>query len=120
MMLKHSFFLARLYADDKEIEKSVKWYSSSASLNYPPSQYRLGCYYESGHGVALDKKKAFDLFELSANEGHIFAKKAYAVRLMKGRKGIFGFFKGLWIYVAIFFITIKVMSDDPDSERLRI
>ena len=115
------FLIAKLYAEDGDIENSTKWYQSSASLGYAPAQYRLGCYYESGHGVARDIDRSLGLFEAAAEQGHLYAKKAYAVRLMKGRKGWFRSVSGLIIYVTLPFILIKVaIGSGFDDESLRI
>lgn len=113
------YYLANMCIEDGDIDDAVRWFKFSASLNYPPSQYRLGWHYDNGRGVLLDKCKAFEFYKKSAFNGNIFAKKAYALKLMMGREGINGMLKGTFIFFSVFFLTIKIMMDDEDSERLQ-
>ena len=51
------------------MKEALKWYKKSLRHNNPAGKYRLGRMYQSGEGIELNMKKAFDLTLESAKEG---------------------------------------------------
>ncbi|CAB5179911.1 unnamed protein product [Rhizophagus irregularis] len=88
------------YDNDDEIfddlEKVNYWYHKAAEDDNKIALYELGRIHESGIGVGIgtdiDKKLAFDLFELAAMEGNSDALECLALLYEQGaaRKAIVG------------------------------
>ena len=54
----------------KDYQKMVMWFERAASHGRNTSRVYLGTLYQWGaYGLPLDKKKAFELFQLAASEG---------------------------------------------------
>ncbi len=66
---------AEEYADKKQYSQAIPLWEKSAALGYVEAQYRLGCCYESGDGVAEDEYMAFHWQQLAANQGHAAAQR---------------------------------------------
>ena len=49
------------------------------------AQYKLGVMYEFGEGVEKDYKKAFELYEKAANQGHSIAQNNLGLFYYHGR-----------------------------------
>lgn len=114
------FYLGKVYEASSDYEVAVRWYEQAAEKLYSPAIYSLGRLYELGRGVNCDKEKAYSLFERAAQLGHIFALKAYATRMMKYRRGLFGFIKGCFLVIKAYFLAYKLALVDQHSDRLRI
>ncbi len=62
-------------ANKKQYSQAMALWEKSAALGYVEAQYRLGCCYESGDGVAEDEYMAFHWQQLAANQGHAAAQR---------------------------------------------
>jgi len=113
------FYLGKLSATKGDYASAIKWYEKSASHGYAPSIYKLGVMCDQGKGVSSDEERAIDLYEKAASAGHIYAKKAYAVKLLRGKRGFFWIIKGLFLYITVGFVAARVAAKDMDDERLR-
>ena len=113
------FYLGKLFIENKDYEKAINWFEKSADQNYAPSVYKLGCLYERNKSIKNDKQKAYSLFKQASDLGHLFARRDYAIKLLKGYGGVFSWFKGVYLYLTVFFSAIKIANADPDDERLK-
>ncbi len=57
-----------------EYRDAVDLFRVAASHGYPAAQFRVGTLYMYGRGVAMDEKKAMELFSTAADAGHPYAK----------------------------------------------
>lgn len=114
------FYLGKLKTSKGDLVSAFRWHEKSAFHDYAPSIYKLGLMYDQGKGVTRDEARAIELYKKSASLGHIYAKKAYALKLLKGKNGVLCIVKGLFLYIAVGFVAAKVASNDIDDERFRI
>ena len=68
-------FLGMMYEEGRGMatpdpEKAVALYTSAAKKGNPIAQAALGMAYAEGRGVPVNRRKAFELFETAANQGH--------------------------------------------------
>jgi len=70
---KHQFYVAKAYyfgeGIEKNLEKSLYWYTKSSDQNYPVAKNNLGLIYEDGEGVQQDLNKSFNLVCNAALQG---------------------------------------------------
>lgn len=57
------------FAGEKDLDRSLKYYTYAASQNYAPSQYALGILYAGGEGVDRSITSAYAWISLAANQG---------------------------------------------------
>lgn len=57
------------------IAKAVEYYQNGSDLGNAACQHSLGCFYASGEYLKQDDKKAFELFQKSAEKGYVLAMK---------------------------------------------
>jgi len=67
------YFLGRLYADGRGVEKSpeeaAKWFRKAAEKGVQEAQFRLAGAYERGEGVPKDLEYAYGWYSVAANLG---------------------------------------------------
>ncbi len=66
-------------APDSDLEGAARWYEMAAELGYAPAQYRIGNFYEKGHGLARDADAAKTWYQLAAEQGNASAMHNLAV-----------------------------------------
>lgn len=77
--IKALYKLGCLYRDgdiegfEKNYQKAIDFFEEAHKKEHPESMYELGLFYYSGLGVALDEKKAIELFKKSKAKGNIRA-----------------------------------------------
>jgi TPR repeat protein len=49
---------------------ALTWFDRSAELGEPRAYYALGCMYEEGQGVRIDRNKAVEYFRKGAEQYH--------------------------------------------------
>lgn len=118
--IEAQFYLGKMMATKGDYVSAFKWYEKSACLGFAPSIHKLGVLYDQGKGISHDEHRAIDLYEKAASAGHIYAKKAYAVKLLKGKRGFFNRVRGLFLYVSVGVVAARIATTDMDDERLRV
>jgi TPR repeat protein len=97
-----SHSLGRFYERTGRKAEAFAHIEKLAKLNYPPSVYRLGRFYEQGIGVEIDLERAHKQIDSAASMGHVFAERSQAMRLVRSRNfrsvmsGISKFAKVFW------------------------
>jgi len=75
------YMLGDIYRKRKELEKTVRWFTKGAEAGLPTAMYQLGCYLDTGEGVAApDHPAAADWFRRAAELGS--GEAAYNLRSM--------------------------------------
>jgi len=69
----------------QDYTKALELCHRAAELGHAASYCSIGCYFENGHGVEIDKKKARHYYELSAMGGDLTAR--YNLGNNEGRRG---------------------------------
>lgn len=69
-------------------QRHLQYVESAARKGYPPAQYLMGAYLDSGDFVAQDKRRASDLFAKAAAAGHLRSKWIHGEDLLYGRNGV--------------------------------
>ena len=64
------FFYAYGISVEKNLNLAIYWYELSTEKNNVFAQNSLAYYYQNGIGTEKDAKKAFELYEKAANQGH--------------------------------------------------
>lgn len=57
------------YLDNKDYPNAFKWLNEAASKDHPAAIFMLGCIYNNGWGVKVDKAKAFELLKKASELG---------------------------------------------------
>ena len=57
------------YLDNKDYPNAFKWLNEAASKDHPGAIFMLGCIYNNGWGVKVDKAKAFELLKKASELG---------------------------------------------------
>ena len=57
------------YLDNKDYPNAFKWLNEAASKDHPGAIFMLGCMYNNGWGVKVDKAKAFELLKKASELG---------------------------------------------------
>lgn len=99
--------------------ESLPWYEKAAENGYPPAMYHLGVMYDNGMGVLKNRSIAMKYFKEGARNGHIFSKRAIALRYMAGRGGIITKIKGLMLYLQVIVSAIRIGSKNLYSDDLK-
>lgn len=118
--IQAQFYLAKLHLKKGECDSALNWLEQAAAKEYAPAMFLLGHMYQLGRCVVPDEDKAFHLISRAADAGHLFARREYARFLMKGRLGLANVFKGVRIYLTLFFPAIRAAVADPYTDRLRV
>jgi uncharacterized protein len=113
------FYLGTLFRSEHQYQAAVEWLEKSASQGYPPALYRLGRMYDTGEGVPADYERAYSYFERAAKMGHLLAQREVAVKMLKGHNGSLYVFKGLYLFIRVFFQGVLVAWKDLDSDMVR-
>lgn len=74
------------------MEQAVRYYKEAASLGHPGASVNLSNCYDSGDGVAIDKKRVFELDTFAANLGHPIAINNLGCCYLFGKVTIFSVF----------------------------
>ncbi len=67
------FHLGKSCYDNKEYEKAVNFYELAAEQGHSGAQYSLGCCYDTGEGVEINKPEAARWYRKAAKQGHAWA-----------------------------------------------
>lgn len=113
------YYLGLLHAQEENYQLAIEWLNEAAEQGYMPALYRLGKMYETGKGVAANELKAHQYFERASKLGHLFAQRAIAGKMIKGRYGITKIPKGLYQFVRVLWLGWKIGIQDLDDERIR-
>lgn len=63
MMKIVSMYENEFSEENTNYKKSLYWIRKAIAKQYPPSFYKLGCYYDEGKGVSQNSDHAYDLWE---------------------------------------------------------
>ena len=113
------FYLGAFDLRHHRYREAVESLESAASRNYMPALHVLGLMYDAGDGVSIDHEKAHRCYEQAAGMGHLFAERAIAVALIKGRQGLTGRPKGVYLLLKAILTAFFLGLRDPESDRLR-
>lgn len=117
--MEAQFNLGVLCMKQGDFASGRDWYQKAAAQGYLPARYRLAWSYESGSGTAVDKEKAFNLFEEASQKGHLLSQMMIAKRLLAGYRGPFQRFVGLVMMLKTYVLTLWIAARDPQSDRIR-
>jgi TPR repeat protein len=98
--------------------EGAAWIQKAAVQGYAPALYRLGLLYRDGLGVTASKDEAYNCWERAAAFGHPYAQREIALELVKGRAGLAGVARGLYWFLRMPLLAVRLISKDPDSEML--
>jgi TPR repeat protein len=112
--------LGHIYYEKNDYGLALYWYKEAARRRYLPAIWRLGWFYEMGRGVPHDRAKAYEMFERAAQQGHIFAERDLARLLLKGHRGMFGVFRGLYLFVRTVIDAIRVGTESGTNTKAKI
>jgi len=91
----------------------------AAEQSYLPAIFDLGQLYMFGIGAPVDRLRAYEYYEQAAAQGHIFAQRAIAQKLIRGEYGLWRIPKGLFMVVKIAWKGFRLKMEDPLNDRLR-
>ena len=113
------FYLGALELRHHRYQQAVESLERAASQHYMPALYLLGLMYDMGDGVSVDHQKAYRFYEQAAAMGHLFAERAIAVGMIKGRQGLLQRPKGIYLLLKAVLTAFHLGLRDPESDRLR-
>lgn len=64
------YVIAMLLKEKQRPDDAIAWLKKAASQQYVQAQYELANCYYAGDGIEVDEKKAFELYEAAAKNGH--------------------------------------------------
>jgi len=113
------FYFGAFELRHSRYQEAVESLERSASQNYMPALYLLGLMYDTGDGVSVDRQKAYRLYEQAAAMGHLFAERAIAAGMIKGRWGFMQRPKGVYRLIKVILQAFILALRDPESDKLR-
>jgi TPR repeat protein len=114
------FYLGKLYASKGNYALAFKWYEISSNNGYFPATHKLGVMYDQGKGVRRNEDLAIELYKKASSSGHVYSKKEFALKLLKGKRGGVKIIKGIILYLSAGISAAKIAARDMDDERLRV
>lgn len=99
--------------------EAVESLERAATQHYMPALYLLGLMYDMGDGVSVDHQKAYRFYEQAAAMGHLFAERAIAVGMIRGRQGFMQRPRGIFLLLKAILTAFLLGLRDPESDRLR-
>jgi hypothetical protein len=114
-----SYEIGRYYFKVKDYEKARDAFSMGADQGFAPSLNMLATMYIRGLGGPKDLRRARDLLESAAPQGHIFAKRNLAYLLMDGHFGFWQRLRGPFLLLSALIGIFLVAPRHPHSDRLR-
>lgn len=115
--------LGYIYTKKKDYKKALKWFKQGDENEDRICSYNLGIFYNNGYGVKVDKKKGFECFLKSANNGYSSAQIAVAKKYhneQKFNKAIEWYLKAAeqgdskaYKPLSIFFLSGVIKCDNP-------
>jgi TPR repeat protein len=113
------FYLGALELRHHRYQEALESLEMAASQHYMPALYLLGLMFDVGDGVSVDHQKAYRFYEQAAAMGHLFAERAIAVGMIKGRQGLMQRPKGIYLLAKAISTAFLLGLRDPESDRLR-
>lgn len=77
-----SYGLGIICEKDNNLEDALDYYSEAAELGHAPAQNALGNMYAEGRGVTADPNKAYQWYEMAANQGLTAAMSSFGTMLV--------------------------------------
>jgi TPR repeat protein len=102
----------------KDYERARKAFLHGVELGYAPSQNMLAVMDIRGLGGPMDLESARDLLEKAVQQGHVYAKAHLAHLLIRGKGGLWGWFRASFLLFSGM-IDLWKLDKHPDSDRLR-
>lgn len=109
--------LFRVYVERDEFDKALHYMRIMEEKEYPPALYWLGRMYYNGFGVQKDLAKAFEYFTQAAEHGHFVGTRDRAKLMLKGFKGFFARFLGVYELARLVIVMAVALRKDFDDER---
>ena len=53
----------------RDLDAAARWYAASAEGGYPPAQFKIGVFLQTGRGVAADPPRAAEFYRMAASAG---------------------------------------------------
>lgn len=91
----------------------------AGARGYAPALFHLGQMHRFGKGVPVDRVRAYEYFEKAAAQGHLFAQRAIAQRLIRGDRGVWRIPIGLFMVPRILWMGFKLKLTNQGDDRLR-
>ena len=100
-----NYYMKGKHGYEQDYSKAIELWQRAGKLGYPKAYNNIGCSYECGRGVEVEKKKAIHYFELAAIGGEVIAR--YNLGLVEQERGN--------IDRALKHYTIAVRDGESDS-----
>lgn len=111
------FGVARVYMSDSNYSEALSWYKESASKQYLPSMYWVAKFLYQGISIQKDEEDALKLFHQAANLGHLKSLREYSVILIKGKNGLLGRPKGIFLFFKFVVLVLVQSVRDPMDQK---
>lgn len=100
-----------------DLSAGRQWLREAAKQRYAPALYRLGQVSEQGQVNGSDDDCTRYMREAAAL-GHPMAQRWIAVRGLRGRYGLMGFMRGLWWFISVPVLAVRLGWHEPSDENL--
>ncbi len=112
------FYLAKVFILTGNKQHAFELMHKAASKGYAPAVFRLGYMYEEGYYVPADDDKAVALYRQADELGQLSGRKRLALCLMrgKGKQGLRGVFKGIYLFLTLLFSGVSALWADGDTD----
>ena len=113
------YYLGWFFWERRDFAQARAWWERAAQDGHAGALYRLGGLYEFGEGVERNETRACGYYEQAAARGHLFARRAVAGKMLRGRYGARRVLVGLWMLVSTAWMAGRERFREPFSDRLR-
>jgi len=105
------FLLGSLYRKVGRATLAREPLEKAAAQGFTPASYRLYLMYERGDGVDQDHTAARKYLHQAVNEGHVYAIRALALQMLRGKYGILGVLKAPFLIGRGFRVTMSALRE---------
>ena len=97
----------------------ARYMERAAAVGYSPALFQLGQMYRFGKGVERDEGKAYAYYAQAAMQGHLFARRALAQRMLRGDLGLFRIPLGIFAVAKNMIDAFRLYMNNPSDPRLK-
>ena len=113
-----AFYCGRHAAKVGKYEEALRYFHQAAAKQYSPALFWLGLCHTRGYGVEKSEEKAVGYYKRAAAGGNLFARRALAVMMIKGKFGPLQIPLGLVLFPAYVVAAIVDGATKGYTERL--
>ena len=114
-----NFYFGRWLTKTGEHTRAYGFYSQGMQSNHLPSIFRVGYSLARGKGVSIDLRRAYDVLNAAAMQGHAHAIREMAIQDLRGGRGLLWMPIGLVEFVFALCWGVAVALFNKDSDLLR-